>query len=96
MINQGETKAKGYFIVLNDKGLHTRPAAEFVRCASGFRSNIVLKYENLSVNGKSILGILMLAAGRGSKVCIEAEGEDAEEAILALVDLSRNRFYMNY
>ncbi|MBU6149123.1 MAG: HPr family phosphocarrier protein [Verrucomicrobia bacterium] len=96
MIDQRDQKAKGFFIVLNEKGLHTRPAAEFVRCASQFKSNITLRFENLAINGKSILGILMLAAARGSKVCVEADGEDAEEAVRALLDLSRNRFYITY
>lgn len=96
MIDQRDQKAKGYFIVLNEKGLHTRPAAEFVRCAAQYKSHITLRFEELTINGKSILGILMLAAAKGSKVCVEAEGEDAEEAVKALLDLSRNRFYITY
>lgn len=90
------TKAKAYFIVLNDKGLHTRPATEFVKCASKYRATVLLKYEDQVVNGKSILGILMLAAGRGAKVCIEAEGVDAQEAVLDLLNLSRSRFHLSY
>ena len=89
-------KIKDFFIVMNEKGLHTRPATELVKCTSTFKSNISLTYQDLTVNGKSLLGILMLAASRGSKIKIEAEGEDAENAVKALVDLASNKFYINY
>ncbi len=89
-------KAKNFFIVMNEKGLHTRPATELVKCAATFKSNISLYYQDLTVNAKSLLGILMLAASRGSKVKVEAEGDDAEEAVKALVELASNKFYINY
>ncbi len=91
-----KTKIKETFVILNDKGLHTRPATELVKCASAFRSQITLYYQDLTVNGKSLLGILMLAAARGAKIGVEAEGEDAQEAVNALVALSKNRFNINY
>lgn len=91
-----ETKVRKTFTILNEKGLHTRPATELVKCASTFMSQIVLSYQDLSVNAKSLLGILMLAAARGSKIHIEADGEDAEEAVDAIINLSKEKFYISY
>ena len=84
------------FVVLNEKGLHTRPATELVKCASSFKSQITLHYQELSVNAKSLLGILMLAAVRGAKIKIEADGEDAEAVVQALQELAKNKFHMSY
>ena len=85
------------FITLeNEKGLHTRPSTELVKCASLFKSDINLIYRDLVVNAKSLLSILMLAAGRGSKLRIDAEGEDAQEAIAALSELVKNKFNTKY
>lgn len=88
--------AEGVFTVLNDKGLHTRPSTELVKCLAQFRSQVVLKYRELEVNGKSLLGILMMAAERGAKIGITARGEDANEVIQALLELAKNRFYIAY
>ena len=75
--------AKGHFIVKNDRGLHTRPCTEIVKCTTRFKSSIHLRHQKCHVNAKSILGILMLAAARGAKIHIEAEGEEEDlEAIL--------------
>ena len=93
---KSEHAAKGYFIVINDKGLHTRPSTELVKCATKFKSQINLSYQDLSVNAKSLLGILTLAATRGSRIMIEATGEDAEEAVATLIELSRNKFHIHY
>lgn len=82
--------------ILNDKGLHTRPATELVKCASRFKAQISLIYHDFTVNAKSLLGILMLAAERGSKIYIEAEGEDALQAVEELVQLAKNKFYIHY
>lgn len=89
-------KYKGFFIVVNEKGLHTRPSTELVKCASNFNSEITLTYQNLSVNAKSLLGILMLAASKGSKIRIEAEGEDAKKAVEEIIELARNKFHIKY
>jgi phosphocarrier protein HPr len=89
-------KVRGVFTVGNPKGLHTRPSTELVKCASGFRAQIVLRYQKTAVNAKSLLGILTLAAGKGSRITVEAEGEDAEEAIAALVSLAENRFFASF
>lgn len=91
-----EGVAKGVFTVLNDRGLHTRPATELVRCARKFRAEISLVHKKLKVNAKSILGILLLAAPRGSRIKVEAEGDDAEEALTALLDLSKSKFHIEY
>ena len=88
--------AKGKFVVGNDRGLHTRPSTELVKCASSFKSKVSLIYQKHSVNAKSLLGILMLAAGKGARIGIEAEGEDAEEAVQSIVNLAKNKFYIKY
>ncbi len=87
---------RGFFIVANDKGLHTRPSTELVRCATGFKSHVNLIFQDLVVNAKSLLGILTLAATRGSRIEIEATGDDAEAAVTSLIELARNRFYIHY
>lgn len=89
-------KKKGFFIVINDKGLHTRPSTELVKCATSFKAQVNLIYQNTTVNAKSLLGILTLAASRGSRIDIEAQGEDAEEAIKTIVQLAKNKFYIKY
>ena len=90
------SQCKGFFVVKNDRGLHTRPSMEIVRCAASFKSKITLRYQRLEVDAKSILGILMLTAARGARVAVSAYGDDAEEAVLALVELSENCFNIKY
>lgn len=89
-------KFKDSFIVINEKGLHTRPSTELVKCAASFKSQVMLVYQNLSVNAKSLLGILMLAAARGAKIHVEAVGEDAEAAVNSILELARNKFNIKY
>ena len=72
-------------VVANKVGLHARPAAEFVRLAARFDSEIKLTKDDLTVDGKSIMGVMMLAAERGSRLTIAIDGEDEEEAMSALV-----------
>jgi phosphocarrier protein HPr len=79
-------------VILNVPGLHARPASEFVRAASRFRSEVYLIKNGLRVNGKSILGVLMLAAETGTRLRIQAHGPDEEQAIAALADLVNRRF----
>jgi phosphocarrier protein HPr len=78
--------------VVNRLGLHARPAALFVRIASRYRSEIWVAKEGEEVNGKSIMGLMMLAAGQGSKLRIRCEGPDAEKAIQELEELVNARF----
>lgn len=88
--------AKGKIVISNDRGLHTRPSTELVKCANSFKSQIYLVYQKQTVNAKSLLGILMLAATKGAKIAIEAEGEDAEEAVQSIITLAKNNFYIKY
>lgn len=78
--------------ICNRLGLHARAAARFVHTASSFRSEIQIQMDGQQVDGKSILGLLLLAATQGTMVCIQATGEDAEEAVLALCTLVKDRF----
>lgn len=87
---------KGCFIVGNDRGLHTRPSTEIVKCAASFKSEVNLIYQKNRVNAKSILGILMLAAAKGAKITIEATGDDAGEAVASLIHLASNNFNIKY
>lgn len=76
----------------NRLGLHARPAARVVQTASQFKSEIRLKRDDLEVNGKSIMGVMMLAAEMGSRILIRAEGEDETQALEALVKLFEDKF----
>jgi phosphocarrier protein len=78
--------------VINRLGLHARPAAMFVRIASRHRSEIWVSKEGEEVNGKSIMGLMMLAAGQGSKLRIRCEGPDAEKAMEDLEALINAKF----
>ena len=77
--------------ILNDLGLHARPAAELVKLAGLFESEIRVTKDGDSVNGKSIMGVMTLAAECGAELILRAEGVDAEEAVTALEKLVANR-----
>ncbi len=78
--------------IVNKNGLHARPAAEFVKLANRFASDVWVRKDEVEVSGKSIMGVMMLAAECGSTVQIRARGDDSEQAVEALVQLIRNRF----
>ena len=78
--------------IVNKNGLHARPAAEIVKLAAKFQSEITIVKDDLDVNGKSIMGVMMLAAEHGSTILLRAEGPDAEAAIEALATLVGNKF----
>lgn len=78
--------------IVNRMGLHARPAAEFVKLAGRFKAEVLVEKDGLEVNGKSIMGVLMLAAEYGSRLRIQASGSDAEEAVAALSDLVNRGF----
>ena len=78
--------------IVNKLGLHARAAAKFVTYASRYASEVQLEYKNQEVNGKSILGVMMLAACQGTTVTLITDGEDEAEAADALEELVRNRF----
>ena len=83
---------EGTFTIVNKLGLHARASALFVRTASQFTSDIKLGRDGVEVNGKSIMGIMMLAAAKGSVVSLKVEGTDEAEAIKSLGDLINNGF----
>ncbi len=78
--------------IANRNGLHARPAAEIVKLASRYQSDITLLRDDLEVNGKSIMGVMMLAAEFGSSLVLRAAGPDAEQAVSALSDLIERKF----
>ncbi len=78
--------------VVNAHGIHARPAAEIVKTAARFTADIKLEKDGLEVNGKSIMGVMMLAAECGSEVIIRVDGADAEAAADALVALIAGKF----
>jgi len=85
-------KAEKEIAVVNRLGLHARPAALFVKVASRFRAEVWVKKEGEQVNGKSIMGLMMLAAGQGSKLHIRCEGPDADKAMEELEALIKAGF----
>lgn len=78
--------------IINRLGLHARPAAMFVRIASRYRSEVWVEKEGEQINGKSIMGLMMLAAGQGSKLTIRCEGPDADKVMEELEELIRQKF----
>ena len=85
-------KAEREIAIVNRLGLHARPAALFVKVASRYRSDVWVKKENEEVNGKSIMGLMMLAAGQGSKLQVRCEGPDAARALDEIEQLINARF----
>jgi phosphocarrier protein len=78
--------------VINKLGIHARPAAMFVKIANRFRCDIFVEKDGEKVNGKSIMGLMMLAAGPGSKLTVHAQGADAHQAIVELEALLKRKF----
>ena len=78
--------------IVNKLGLHARASAKLTHLASGFQSDIWLTRNSRRVNAKSIMGVMMLAAGKGSTVGIEIDGSDADQALQAIVDLIAGKF----
>ena len=85
-------KCSKRFIIGNKLGLHARPAAMFVKLANTFTSEIWVKLDDDEVNGKSIMGLMMLAASPGTKVILTATGKQAEAALDAICDLIEAKF----
>ena len=78
--------------IVNKAGLHARPAAEIVKLAARYKADITVMRDELEVNGKSIMGVMMLAAECGSTLQLKAEGPDAKEALDALANLFESKF----
>ena len=79
-------------VIPNKKGLHARASAKFVRCAGDFQARVQVTREGHTVGGTSIMGLMMLAAGQGHTILIEAEGDDAKAALEALISLVEGGF----
>jgi phosphocarrier protein HPr len=79
-------------LIRNQLGLHVRACSQFVRAAARFKSQILVSHDDLEVNGKSIMGVMMLAAEVGSTIRVRAEGPDETEAVKALQELVAGRF----
>jgi phosphocarrier protein len=90
------TSAERRVTIVNPLGLHARPAAEFVKVAGRFRAEVHVEKDGMVVNGKSIMGVMTLAAECGSTIRIRAEGADAEAALAALADLVNRGFNEAY
>lgn len=84
--------AEREFDILNRLGLHARAAAQLVRLANQFASDVRLVKDGVEVNGKSIMGVLMLAAPKDTRVLVRAIGSDADEAIVAIGELIARKF----
>ena len=80
------------FTIQNKLGLHARAAALLVKAANRFEADLTVEKDGIAVNGKSIMGILMLAASRGTKITLKADGKDAAEALQTLGQLIEDRF----
>lgn len=84
--------AQKEIIISNKLGLHARAAAKLVQLCARFSSPVFLHCKGKEINGKSILGVMMLAAGKGTSVTLKAEGSDAEEAVIAVAELFDRKF----
>src|SRR5216117_1589343 len=79
-------------VVRNKLGIHARPAAMFVKTANRFECDVFVEKDGEKVNGKSIMGLMMLAAGPGSKLTVHAEGDDAAKAVTEIEELLKRKF----
>jgi phosphocarrier protein HPr len=84
--------AEADLLIRNQTGLHARPCAKFVKLAARFQSQVFVALDDVEVNGKSILGVMMLAAEEGSTIRVRTEGPDAEAALAALKELVDSKF----
>ena len=80
------------FTILNDKGLHARASARFVEVVEKFESEVIVEKDGLEASGSSIMGLLMLAASKGTSIKVTLNGNDAEELVLALEQLINSKF----
>jgi len=90
--NGDSNSARREVVVINKLGVHARPAAMFVKIANRFESDIIVSKDGEEVNGKSIMGLMMLAAGQDAKLIIVAKGRDAVTAVNELAELFTRKF----
>ena len=86
------TKIKKEFVIANKLGIHARPAAMFVKTANQFDCELFVEKDGETVNGKSIMGLMMLAAGPGAKIRVQADGADAAQALHEIEALIKRKF----
>jgi Phosphotransferase System HPr (HPr) Family len=91
-ISEADISLQKELVVSNKLGIHARPAAMFVKLATRFESEIFVEKDGEKVNGKSIMGLMMLAAGPGSKLMVQANGGDAAQALVELEALLKRKF----
>ena len=84
--------ARAEVIIINKLGLHARASAKLTQVASGYKCEVWLTRNGRRVNAKSIMGVMMLAAGKGAEITIDAEGEDADAALAAVLKLIADKF----
>ncbi len=84
--------AKKEFTIINKLGIHARPAAQFVKLANRFEADVFVEKDGEEVDGKSIMGLMMLAAGNGSVILVSTDGPDADAAMDAIEDLIARKF----
>jgi phosphocarrier protein HPr len=87
-----QTKITKELIIVNRLGLHARPSAMFVKTASRYKCEIWVEKDGERVNGKSIMGLMMLAAGQGSKLLLTCEGNDCDKALAEIEEIIRRKF----
>ncbi|TYB33311.1 MAG: HPr family phosphocarrier protein [Flexistipes sinusarabici] len=87
-----DTKLSTDVEIVNELGMHARAAANFVKVANKYSSDVTVEKDGVSANGKSIMGVMMLAASKGSKIKVTTEGEDAKESLEALEKLIKDKF----
>ena len=90
--NEDAQRVTAEVVIDNRNGLHARPAAMFVKISSRYRAEVWVEKDGERVNGKSIMGLMMLAAGKGSRLQVIAEGVDAEKAVAEIKNLVETRF----
>ncbi len=86
------TSASQTFVIENELGLHARAATLLVQTANRYEAEVEVEKDGTRVNGKSIMGVLMLVAAKGTQISVHAEGPDAEEAVVAIAALIENKF----
>lgn len=89
---QSQQVVEQQFIIQNELGLHARAATRFVQIANRFSATVWVEKDGTTVNGKSIMGVLMLWASKGTTITVRSEGEDAADALVAISELIKNKF----
>ena len=90
--SESDAKHSKEFTIVNRLGMHARPSAMFVKTASKFKADVWVEKDGERVNGKSIMGLMMLAAGQGSKLVVSAEGADAERVLAEIEAIIAQKF----